>query len=158
MKTLTDLKRELGTGRKLILKTRFGKEINEGREVVKVQLNGVWFKTDANKKSWFDFPKASLLKIEGQAFKVYNKGRRPLTDKEKAIRDGRPVDKEQDRIDMLSDGSTMYWRKIKYYTEHGALYLMGHKTQCGMRYDFNSGEVWDAKIRGAVVLEYVLTD
>lgn len=158
MKTLANLKRELKTGRRLILKTRHGKEINEGREITRTQSNGVCIRTDSDKKSWLQYPKASLLEFDGATIRIYDKGGRPLTALEKSIRDNAPKDDEQARIDIMTDGSTMFWRGVRYYAERGALYLMGNRAQRGMRYDYNTGEVWDDKVKGVVVLEYVLTD
>ena len=159
MKTLEDLKRKLQPGTMLILKTRFGKEVNKKREVAKTQSNGVWLKRGENEKnSWLDYPKASLLEVTDAGFKVYIGGLRPLTAKEQEIMVGyeKIRDKKQEEIDLLSDGSTSYWQKVRYYKEHKAEYLMGNKKQRGMIYRYNTKQVRDDRVKGECVLEYVI--
>lgn len=160
MKTLSDLKRYLkaGTVVKMIYNcTSNNRLLNKKRKVVKVQTNGIYFvdPDDTNsRKSYLDFPKASLLEITEKSFKIYNKGLRDLTAEEKKIRDNAPKDPKQSRIDIMTDGSTMYWRVKRYYMQHNAEYLKGNKSERGMRYDFNTNKVWDDSVKGELALEY----
>jgi len=157
MKTLSDLKRKLTPGTKVILKSRFGKEINEEREVIHIQSNGIAFKTPESKKSWLEYPKASLLEFTENGFRIYGKGKRPLTPKEKEIMQGyeKIRDKKQEERDLLSDSSCSYFQQKRYYQQHNAEYLMGTTSQRGMKFDFSSGLVWDDNIKGSVDLEYI---
>lgn len=156
MKTLADLKRKLTPGTKVILKTRFGTKINQKREVIHQQSNCIIFKTSEGKKSWLNYPKASLLEFTTNDFRIYGKGKRPLTPPEKAIKEGyeKIRDKKQEERDLLSDGSTSYWQKLRYFQNHNAEYLISNKSQRGMKFDYNSGLVWDEKIKGNIDLEY----
>ena len=173
MKTLADLRRAMTPGRKLALVYRH-KKLDKpiGKEVVKTQSNGAWLtkegaakdayiKVDAGgratNRSWFTYPKASLLEITDKGFRIYNKGKRPLTPEESEIRAGyeKTRDPEQEKRDLLGDGSGSYWAAVRYFKDRRAEYLQGNKTQRGMRYDYSSGQVWDDRVRGDLCLEYV---
>jgi len=168
MKTLADLKRALVKGRKLILVSRFGKPVNQPRQVISVQSNGVWFRiaddkdklkrliNDSVTRTWLDFPKARLLEFTENGFKIYTRGERPLTEKEQQIMDNEPKDAEQERIDMLSDGNTMFRRKKRYYEEQQAEHLFGTHTWRGMSYRFHTKTVLDDRVKGDLILEYTL--
>jgi hypothetical protein len=135
MKTLADLKRDLAMpGLKLNLVSVSGIPKNEARTVFKIQTNNICFlKPDGKSKSWLELPKASLLEYDGKTIKIFEPARRPLTDKEKEIMANEPRDAKQDEIDMLSDGSTMYYRRERYYRDSGYFYLFGTKADKGMR-------------------------
>ena len=160
MKTLSDLKRFLKEG--AIVKMIYSdipknSLIGKKRKVVKVQTNGIYFVDPddiQSKKSYLDFPKALLLEVTEKSFKIYNKGLRDLTAEEKKIRNNAPKDPEQSKIDIMTDGSTMYWREKRYYIQHNAEYLIGNKSERGMRYDFNTKKVWDDNVKGILSLEY----
>ena len=154
MNTLADLKRELVPGKKLRLIYRNSEKVSLDRTVVKIQSNGVWVSKDGNKPSWLEYPKSTLLGITPNGFRIYWRGKRPLTPEEKRIRDNAPEDQKQAEIDALTDGSTMYWRVKRYFKEHNAEYLMGTVFECGMRYDPNTGMVDDDKVKGDLSLEY----
>jgi len=148
MKTLADLKRFLVMGSKVKLVSRNGEALDEIKEVVKVQGNGIYFKKDGSPsgKSWLDFPKSSLLEITEKGFTIYGVGKRKLTEKEREIISNEPVDKKQDEIDMLTDGSMMFRRRKAYYKEKNADYLFGF---------FKDNMIRDNKVRGDKVLEYI---
>ena len=67
--------------------------------------------------------------------------------------DNEPKDIRQEKLDMLSDSSTMYWRRKRYYKEQNAEYLQGI-SKCGLRYQYHTKSVLDNKIKGELVLEY----
>ena len=158
MKTLSDLKRELILGKKVVLLSRSGKEINEEREICHIQSNSIAFKTPTKSKCWLDYPKASLLEFDGVFIKIYKQGKRPLNEKEKTIKDGweKLRDKEKEMKEGMTDGSSKFWLEKKYYKSHNAEYLIGHETQKGMRFDFNTGLVFDDNIKGTLDLVYKL--
>lgn len=159
MKTLADLKRELTKGKRLRLIYRY-KPLSEPipKEVSGTQGNGVSFidpNADVRKPSFLEFPKASLLEVTPNGFRIYGKGLRDLTPDEAAIRQGEPRDKEQEECDLMGDSNVMYHAVRGYYTRRNAEYLQGHMTQRGMRYDYNTGKVFDDKVKGELALEYV---
>ena len=163
MITLTDLKRKLQIGQGLILigfKTPFeanNKRLNVVRYVVKIQTNGVHLNEDktANKGSFLEFPKASLLDITEKGFKIFTAGLRDLTPEEKEIKANEPKDEEQEKNDLMTDGSTMFYRRMRYYKEKDAEYLQGHsKVIRGLHFDYNTNKIRDYSIKGELSLEY----
>jgi len=161
MKTLNDLKRHLQTNAVIIMtKCSCGnKLIGKKRKVVQTQTNGVYFidpEDPTSRKSFLSFPKASLLEYDGKYIRIYETGKRKLTKEEKTIKDGyeKIRNKKQEEIDLMTDCSTSFWKEKAYYREHNAEYLMGHTTQKGMRFDYNTGKVWDDNIKGKLNLEY----
>lgn len=139
MKTLADLKRDLTIGSSLTLVSRYGqtegKNIGVERFVVKKNTVGLYLNIDktATKGSFLDWPKASLLEYTNGTITIYASGFRPLTEKEKQIIKDQPQDKKQDEIDILTDGSTMFYRRKAYFLRSGKEYLFGCKTQAGKR-------------------------
>lgn len=153
---LADLKRTLKVGTKLRLVERYGKPLNSLREVEKVQSNSIKMKAlDETKAGWLEYPKASLLEFDGKEIKIYTSGTRELNEEEQKIRDNEPKDEEQDRIDMLSDGSTMFYRRKKYYKDVGYEYLF-HSKQKGKRLTYADKKpmIQDDSIKGKLVLKY----
>ena len=164
-KTLAELKRYLQPGVKLILAKNYGKEVNMPRTILSLQSNGLFMaKRHATLEelkglgrrdgSFLDYPKATLLTLTENGFSIYGEGLRELTKQEKAIMDNEPKDAKQEEIDMLSDGSQMFWRRKAYYKEKNASYLQGFDWQNGMRYDHNTSKVKDTNIKGEPILEY----
>lgn len=160
MKTLADLKRDLQKpGIKVVLKERFGKkeENGEARTICKIQTNSLcFFKADGKSKSWLDFPKATLLEYDGNTFKIFSPGKRELTDEEQKIRGNEPSDKQQEYIDAIGDGSTMFYRRKAYYREIGLNYLFGTGKESGKRLTHENGKavIEDDSIKGEMILAY----
>lgn len=166
LKSLADFKRILVPGQKFLLKSRFGKPVDTPTRVVaQVQSNAVKFKvagTDGNERdSWLEFPKASLLEFDGRNVRIYSSGLRDLTDEERRLVEKEPKDAEQDRVDMMTDGSTMFYRRKAYYRSVGKEYLFGgSKPEKGMLLTWQGGErkIRDDKVKGDVSLEYEVAD
>jgi len=149
--TLAELKR-IKPGTKIIRvynKLREIKpELREGT-ITKVQSNGLYID-----KRFLDFPPASLLEFDGQTIKIYEPGCRPLNEDEKRILANCPHDPKQEEIDMLTDGSQMYWRKKRYFHEQDADWYWG-KWHKGKRYSYNDGgKMYDRSMRGELSLVY----
>lgn len=156
MKTLSDLKRDLTPGLKLILKHRNGKEINEERTVIRTDTAKIEFMRSYGLPIVCEWPKASLLDYDGKTIKIFDAGLRELTDEEKKIRENEPKDEEQSRIDIISDGSVMFYRRKAYYHGLGKDYLRGHEQQKGLYLTFIDKKpmIRDDSIKGAVSLVY----
>lgn len=170
MATLADLKRKLtiGQGLKLVGYRDMGIEganarLNKVRYIVKVQTNGIYLNEDktAIRGAWLDFPKASLLEISDKGFKMYCAGIRDLTEDEKKIIANEPRDPKQEEIDMLSDGSIMYYRRKAYYEESTSPYLMGIEKIQGKRLTYKKNDkgervpqIEDESIKGELSLAY----
>lgn len=166
MKTLADLKRFLQVG--AVVKMVYNnnpdnKHLGKKREVVRIQSNGIYFidpdGPNANeyrrkkRGSFLDFPKASLLEVTEKDFSIFWPGKRDLTPLEKEIIDNQPRDEKQEEIDMLADGSVMFWRRKRYFEEKGFSYLFAGKNK-GKSFDFNTRKVTDDMIKGEKSLEY----
>jgi hypothetical protein len=171
MKTLADLKRALVIGAAVKMTSYFGdsdrknKLVGVVRYVVKVNTTGVYLAEDktATKGSFLDWPKASLLEFDGKAFKIFQSGVRPLTDTEKRILDGKPVDAKQSEIDMMTDGSQMFYREKRYFSEVEKgkyMYLFGCHRLCGKlltwNRETNEQAIDDDDYKGVIGLEYEL--
>ena len=152
MKRLSDIKRFLQVS--AVVRCTFGPKAGSLREVVAVQTNGIYFKTESakNGKSWLNFPKASLLEVNETGFKIYYPGSRDLTPEERACMDNEPRDPEQEKIDMLSDSSRMYYRRMGYYKSSPFPYLFQHEN--GKSFNHQSGKVTDPTVKGDLVLVY----
>jgi hypothetical protein len=164
MQTLSDFKRELIKGKaiKLIyakITHADDKRINLVRYIVKTQGNGVYLNSDktATKGAYLEFPKASLTTIKGNTISIHEAGYRPLNEQEAKARANIPRDPKQEEIDALSDGSTMYWRIKKYYSDLGLSYLHGEK-HASLRYNYNDNNIQDDNIKGDISLTYELIE
>lgn len=157
---LSDLKRKLikGCALKMVYNSLKGKNalLGKVRYVIKTQSNGIFLNEDLNaiKGSFLEYPKNSLLEVTDKGFKVFECGERDLNDEEKRIMENQPKDDEQDRIDLMTDGNCMFWRRKAYFKESGCYYLFGTETQKGKHYNFNTKRIKDDDIKGELSLEY----
>lgn len=161
MKTLADFKRDLAVGRRVRLIYRNGQELNSLREVAKTTTTAIKFNAlDETKAGWLDYPKASLVEYDGKTAKIYTAGYRGLTEEEKRVIANEPRDDEQDKIDMMTDGSTMFYRRKRYYMESDMFYLFSTKKQQGKRLTQRDGKkvIEDDGIKGNLILVYKIED
>ena len=156
MRTLADLKRDLKTGTKLVLKSVDNMEKNENRTVLKVGATDICFLKDGGGKSYLETPKASLLDYDGKTIKIYRAGIRDLTDDEKQVMADAPEDGKQDEIDMISDGNVMFRRRKRYYEETGKEYLFGTCKKQGKRLTHKDDKdmIEDDNIKGSISIVY----
>lgn len=157
MKTLADLKRSLVIGRRLKLKYRFGKELDDLREVEKVQSNSVKFiGLNGTKAGWLEFPKASLISFDGKTLKIYRAGLRPLNEIEQKARDNEPKDEEAQKMDLMTDTNIMFYRRKKYYKEIGLEYMFSSGKIQGKHLTYKDGKpmIQDDSIKGELDLVY----
>ena len=148
----------------------FGKPCDNPRTVARVQSNAIaclksYTKDYANAKrgdcSWLEFPSAAQISFTEKGFSTHAIGTRELKPEEKRIMDARPRDEKQERIDILSDGSTMYYREKRYYAESDAPwlgclsdYVAGKRITWNGRTLMEGALVIDKSIKGQVELEY----
>ena len=164
MGTLADLKRKLIIGTPItLIYARQGlasnnKRLNLLRYVIKTQTNGIYLAEDKNatKGSFLELPKASLMDFTEGILSIYTTGLRDLTEEEKQIIANQPKDEEQSRIDMISDGSTMFYREKAYFKEKNAEYLFlgNSKVIMGLSFDSNNNKVRDETLKGDLDLKY----
>lgn len=164
IKTLAQLKRDMQKGTKVTLTAcayATHKFMNVERYVVKVQGNGVYLNEDkdATSGSFMDFPsKATLTEYIDDTFTIYEAGKRELTPEERTVLDSRPSkrpsNEKQCEIDIMSDGSQMFYADKRHMRENNMEHLNGFETVRGLRYDFNTGLIDDEKIKGKMVLQY----
>lgn len=171
MGTLADLKRKLSIGQGLKLvdyKDRLegnNSKLNIVRYVVKTQGNGVYLNPDKEAKSgsFLEFPKASSVEFIDNGFNICFSGYRDLTEEEKNIIANEPKDEEQSRIDIMTDGSQMFWRCKRYYKEQNAEYLsFGNSKPIRGLYRTTDKEnkdvIRDDSIKGEMSLSYEFVD
>lgn len=173
MKTLADLKRQLVIGSSLTLTSRYGqtegKNIGVKRFIVKKNTTGVYLNEDkaAVKGAFLDWPKASLLSFDNGTITIHISGKRPLTEEEQSIIKNQPRDAKQEEIDMISDSSTMFYRRKVYFQQSGKEYLSGYKTQAGKRLKhgskatvedgtFSDWFIDDDDVKGEIGLTYTI--
>lgn len=103
---------------------------------------------------------ASLVYYDNNSLTIYNAGLRELTAEEQRIVDGWKAKSStkdfQERMwaDAMTDGSSTYWAEVAYFGKNNAMYLMGTEWERGCKYDYNTGKVYDKKIKGNVQLQY----
>ena len=169
MKTLADLKRDLQIGDKIVMTFNRlnieskNKLLNVERYIVSKNTTGIKLNIDKDAKtgSFLDYPKkATLCEYDGETLKIYDAGIRDLTDKEKNILDNlpskRPENQEAVYNEIMTDGSSFYWKDKAYLSDNDAEYLTGYETIRGLRYDFNTKKIIDESIRGDLSLSYKL--
>lgn len=158
--TLAQFKRDASTGHMgLELIERYGKKIDKPIivPVVKVQSNGAYLKR-GDKESFLDYPYASLFVYTGNMVKVYESGLRSLNPTEEMVMrqwhqiSNNPQFRERARIDALSDGNYTNRQEELFFKQSPCPYLYTERN--GLRYDHNTGKVYDPKVKGKCVLVY----
>jgi len=153
MGNVAELKKALTVGRNLKAVYRFREIEPENRVVTRIKSNGVYLRKPNGKESFLDIPKTNLITIDDIGFIIFCAGVRELSPKEKEIIANEPKDEKQEKIDMMGDGSQMFWLRKKYYAENNAEYL-NHKKQRGMYYLHGENKVEDESVRGKPCLIY----
>ena len=166
-KTLTELKRELKVGTKLKVLYHAVNPHTEGniKTITKTQTNAIYTVCEQDSKNEeirLELPTACLLEYVDDVFVIYEVGARELNEQEKAIMnewkelENKPENIKQSEIDMLSDGSTMFYKKKSFFNNKGFSYLMGFDEEKGCKYDFNTKQIRDKSIKGTISMQYVL--
>ena len=160
--TKAEIRKKLqkGTSLKMIFNSMgHTNKLNIVRFVVNTQGNGVYLNEDkdAAKGSFLEFPKSSLIESTDKGFKTFKPGFRDLNEEELKILENQPKDEEQQKIDIMTDGSQMFYRRKRYFKECGFEYLGScSKTIKGLY--FMNGRIRDDKIKGDLDLEYIFVD
>lgn len=168
MKTLAELKREAKSG---VLEGRMlirggcndiPERLKNWRKIVASNSVSIFFQMDDGNVSELRLPRASLVEYDEEKLTVYYAGFRDLTVEEQRVIDGwkdkssTPEFQAQAEVDALTDGNSTYWAKVAYFTGAGFEYLMGTTEQRGLKYDYNRRQIRDAKIKGAVCMQYAI--
>lgn len=160
--TIAELKRKLQVG--TALKMTFNSightsKLNIIRFIVKVQGNGVYLNEDKEetKGSFLEFPKSSLMELSQTGFKTFRAGFRDFTEEETKIIKNEPKDEEQQKIDLMTDGSQMFYRRKRYYKECGFEYLSSQSKPIKGLYRMNE-KIRDEGLKGDLDLEYEFVD
>ncbi len=169
MKTLADLKRDAKSG---ALEGRFTyhdmwkeglpERLQGWRKLIDCNSVAVFFLNKDGKKSELRIGKASLVEYDGETLTIYYAGYRDLTENEQRVMDAwnkiASTDEYKERAhdDALTDGSSTYYQKLRFFRDAGYEYLMGLEEQRGMKYDFNTGKVRDDKVKGPICMRYEL--
>ena len=120
-------------------------------------VNGAYLKR-GDKESFLDYPHASLFVYTGNMVKVYESGLRSLNPTEEMVMrqwhqiSNNPQFRERARIDALSDGNYTNRQEELFFKQSPCPYLYTERN--GLRYDHNTGKVYDPKVKGKCVLVY----
>lgn len=166
-KTLAQLKRDAKSGNfSAEMIYRFGEDIPpklQGiRKMVDANSVAIFFLNNDGKKSELQIKRAALIDYTDDKLIFYGIGVRPLTEAEqKAIDRWCAIEKENEeqlRLDILTDGNTMFWKKKRFFADNGMSYLMSYSLDeygatpvydengiCGIR---------DINVRGEKEIEY----
>lgn len=166
MKSLAELKREAKSGTlegKMLVRcgsSDIPEQLKNWRRIITCNSVSIFFQTNNGNVSQLNLPRACLVEYDGSKLTVYYAGYRDLTAEEQRVMDGwkekasTPEFQAQANVDALTDGSSTYWAKVSYFSKAGYEYLMGTKEKHGMVYDYNSGQIRDANIKGSVCMQY----
>lgn len=158
--SLAQFKRDAATGKMgLQLLKRYGKKVEDTSVVPVIQVLSQSIKLQrGDKESFLDIPYASLVDYTGEFLYVYSIGSRPLNQKEQAVMDAwnRVASTkeyiERAEYDAISDGSSTYYQKKRFFLNSSCPYLFEDKPN--LRYNYNKNEVYDAKVKGDCILKY----
>ena len=153
-KSFSQLKKDLQVGKKLKVLYHFRNDdrFMQDRVISKVQTNAFTSKWGNDTKDYYCyFPTNSeLVDYEDDTFTFYEYGERELTDYEKTMLDKlhNLCSKEEQELDMYTDSSICYWKEKKYAKDNDIEYLLGFDFHKGLKYNFNTGKMYDKKVRG----------
>lgn len=166
MKTLSDLKRDLITGKTItMIYNQIDRPnlLNLTRYIISKNTTGVkiGLQLSDTKGSFLEYPKkASLCEYGGKSLKIYNAGYRPLTEREQEILNNLPSHRKENEEraiqEALSDGSGLYYADKRYLKDLDSEYLSGHEIIRGLKYNYNDKNVMDETIKGTLSLEYII--
>ena len=134
--------------------------LNGWRKVIGANTVGIFLLNSNGQRSELRIKNANLVEYDNNTLTVYGEGQRDLTDGEKKIMnewDAKANTKEhRERAwnDAMTDGSSTYWEKKWFFQKNNAEHLLGYEFCKGMKYDWNTGKVWDNKIKGEIELQY----
>lgn len=115
-------------------------------------------------ESRLEIPRASLVEYNGKYLNIFRPGTRKMNAEErKAWNEWKAIEatleyQRQLKTDLLSDGSTCYWRKAYFWQDKEMEYMRGFKTQRGMHLDINSDrddpDIFDERVKGKLYMVY----
>lgn len=174
VKTLAQLKRDSKSG-KIWMKCveaqgRTGKDIPESmrnpRRLIDANSVDIFFLTPDGDTSACPARRANLIEYTDEGLTVYSFGFRDLTAEEKKVMDEwKTIENSEEyqescRRDVLSDGSSSYWRKKWFFNDRNMPWLFTYDgiSKYGKEYDEAKGKVKDLNVRGDVILRYVIVN
>lgn len=170
MKTVAQLKRDANSGRmevkcvircgQPVMETHNGDRFANWRKVDKANTVDLIIEG-----SHLSIPKASLLEYTEDRIKIYSPGYRDYNETEKkAVEEWNKIAsteeyKKQVEYDVLTDGTTSYYKEKYFFEDKKLGYLLGFEYQRGCKLDWNkraSGEpcIIDERIKGNLYMEY----
>lgn len=150
MKTLAELKRTANS-RTVEARIIFHSGWTEGlperllgwRRLVRANSVSIFFEKDG-KESELRIRNAKLTEYTGTSLTIYKIGQRDLTEEErKAMDEWEALEK------TIPPYESAYWRRKDFYKKRGMEHLLDG-------YDFNTGKVRDAQVRGEIDIQYEL--
>lgn len=151
------------------------------RKISGANTNCLIFDTPENTKSYLEIPKKALvevcndkvttapfiqtelLRIYAPAFRFPNEKEQKVLDEWERISSTDDFRKRM-KVDVLTDGSSTYWQEKGFFLKYDMLYLaFPSKKENHLSADYerkNNGLSWisDPKIRGKLMMEYIISD
>lgn len=166
MKTLAQLKRDAKAGKlfaEMVIRqgtADIPERLKGKRQIIDANSVGITFLNNDKKKSELRIESASLLEYTDDSITIYRAGLRDLTVDERAMFDKWESmrDLKQEEIDMLTDGSSSYYKRKHFFIDAGYEYLLGYDKVKGKRYDFNTKMVYDNSIKGDIEMKYTIVN
>ena len=121
---------------------------------------------DGTKESELRLDRASLTEYDGETLSTFYPGLRPMTaDERKVMNEWKAIENDpeyQERLkwDCLTDGSSCYWKKKRFFENAGMTHMLGYEKVRGMKLDARAlyeGEencVVDESVRGRLMMQY----
>ena len=167
-KSFAELKRDLKIGKTLTMtfnslseqSEKIDSRLNKPRYIIKTQSNGIYLadEKDAEKGSFLELPRASLVEYTDETIKVFEPAIRELTDDEKTILENmpsyRPENKELCERDIMCDMNSTYWLDKAYTKRENSDWYWGESR--GLYYMRSEQKMRDASIKGKLSIEYKL--
>lgn len=130
-----------------------GKEITDAdlperlrgkRRIVGCNTVALMFENPTGEKpSELHIPRSNLMEYTKDSLTIYYPGyRRPNEEEQRVLDEWKQIEstkeyQERFTTDCLTDGSSTYWQKVRFFKEHKMEYLMGFEKQNGLYVDLN---------------------
>ena len=152
------------------------------RKISGANTNCLIFDTPENTKSYLEIPKKALVEvcndkvttapsIQTELLRIYAPAFRFPNEKEQKVLDEwEKISSTDDfrkrmKADILTDSSSTYWQEKGFFSKYDMLYLAGFfsKKENQLSADYkrkDNGLPWirDPKIRGELMMEYIISD
>lgn len=131
-------------------------ELKGVRQIVGKNSTSIFLCDKEGKGSVLTIKRASLVEYTDKHIILYSPIQRDLTPDEETVLAEWELrrDREQEKIDALTEGATSYWQKYDFLRGCGYKYLVEGMQAKGFEYDSESKKVLDFHIKGDAIMKY----